>query len=337
MAAAAPEIATAARSWLDALDEVQRAKASFPFSTHERFAWGYTPGVREGLALRDMRPDQRAAAGAIVAATMSRRTEGEIGAIMALETVLGQLERAAGRWGWQRRDPELYWFAVFGDPTASGQWSWRVNGHHVFVHVTLEGDQVLSATPSFLGSNPAVVPNGPHAGERALSGEEALARELLAALPPEERGGVVSDDAFDDILTGTGPLAVMRDVPSGIRHADLGRPRQQALERLIRHFVDRLRPEVADAEWERVAGHGLGDVRFAWAGSEQPGRGHYYAIRGPSFVIEYDNTQNGANHIHSVWRDLDNDWGNDPLARHLAESHGRPGQDQPEERVRGSA
>jgi hypothetical protein len=315
------EIADAVRAWLDGLDDAQRVRATFPFDSRERFVWAYTPGQREGLAIRDMRPDQRAAASAIVAAAMSARTSGEIAAVMALETVLGQIEQAGGRGGWLRRDPELYWFAVFGTPGAPSPWSWRVGGHHVAIHLTVADGEVIGTTPSFLGANPAVVPAGPSAGSRTLSGEEALGRALLAELTPAERRAAVIDDrAPADILTGTGRQADLRQVPAGVRHADLGRERQALLERLIRHYVERVRTDVAEATWARFA-RDLGAATFAWAGPDAPGRGHYYAVRAPGFVIEYDNTQNGANHIHAVWRELDNDWGEDLLANHLADAH----------------
>jgi len=321
MLAAAREITSAVRTWLEGLDDPQRTQATFPFETPERFVWAYTPGPRNGLAIRDMRPDQRAASGAIIAAAMSSRTAGEIAAIMSLETVLGQIEQADGRSAWTRRDPELYWFAVFGTP-GSMPWSWRIGGHHIAIHVTVVDDRVIGTTPSFLGANPAVVPGGPGAGTRTLPGEEELARRLLSELTPTERRAALIDGmAPADILTGTGRVADLRSVPVGVRHAQLGAPRQAALERLILHYVQRIRPEVAEAAWERIVAAGLGDATFAWAGSDAPGRGHYYAVRGPTFVIEYDNTQNGANHIHAVWRDLDNDWGEDVLAEHLASAH----------------
>jgi hypothetical protein len=325
MTSAAGEIRVAVRRWLAGLDEAQRAEATFTFDSPERFVWAYTPGPRKGLAIRDMRPDQRAASSAVVAAAMSARTAGEIAAIISLETILGQLERSSGRSGWTRRDPELYWFAVFGDASSSGPWSWRIGGHHVAIHVTLVDDRVIGATPSFLGANPAVVPSGPRAGARTLPGEEALARALLSELTQPERGiAVVDGVAPADILTGTGRLADLRAVPAGVRHGDLGAPRRAALERLIRHYLDRTRPEVAEEAWQRLVASGLRDATFSWAGPDTPGRGHYYAVRGPGFVIEYDNTQNGANHIHAVWRDLEHDWGEDLLADHLAAVHTRP-------------
>ncbi len=314
MTLAASEIAAAVRAWLDGLDDAQRARASFVFESPERFVWAYTPGPRNGLAIRDMRPGQRAAASAIVASGMSSRTADEIAAIMALETVLGELERAGGRPGWIRRDPELYWLAVFGTPGTSAPWSWRIGGHHVAVHMTVADERVIGATPSFLGANPAVIPNGPRAGTRTLPGEEEMARALLLELTrAERRVALVDDVAPADIVTGT--------VPVGIRHADLGAQRQAGLERLIQYYVERIRPEIADGAWARIMGNDLGDATFAWAGSDVPGRGHYYAIQGPGFVIEYDNTQNGANHIHAAWRDLENDWGDDLLARHVAIDH----------------
>jgi len=319
---AARDITAAARAWLDGLDDGQRARATFPFASPERFVWMYVPGPREGLAIRDLRPDQREAARAILAASLSARAAGEVGAIIALETVLGELERSEGRVDGHRRDPELYWFAVFGEPGTSAAWSWRVGGHHVAIHLTIAGDRVVGATPSFLGANPAIVPNGPLAGTATLPGEEALARTLLAALTPAERSvAVVDDRAPADILSGTGRLADVRSVPVGVRHAHLGPTGQAALERLVRHYVDRVRLDVADAAWERSVARALGDVTFAWAGSDVPGLGHYYAVRGPGFVIEYDNTQNGANHIHAVWRDLRDDWGTDLLGAHLAAAH----------------
>jgi hypothetical protein len=322
MTAAADEITAAVRAWLRVLDDAQRADATCPFDSDERFVWAYTPGTREGLAIRDMRPDQRTAVTRILATSLSERTEGEVGTIMGLETVLGEVERAAGRGGWQRRDPELYWFAVFGEPEDAASWSWRVGGHHIAVHVTIAGGKVIGSTPSFLGANPAIVPSGPRAGFCALGGEEALARELLDGLGPDERGtAIVSDRAPADILTGNAARTDGRDVPAGVRYGRLAAAGRSALERLVRHYVGRVRPEVADAEWARIVDAGLDDVSFAWAGAIEPGRGHYYAVHGPRFLIEYDNTQNGANHIHTVWRDLENDWGEDLLARHVAMEH----------------
>ena len=243
--------------------------------------------------------------------------------MIALETVLGALEREAGRPGWQRRDPGLYWFAVFGEPGGSGPWSWRVGGHHVAIQVTLAAGRVLGSAPSFLGANPAVVPQ--RADRRRPRPQRRGGRwpaALLAGLgDAARRTAVVADVAPADILSGNGPRALVASIPTGVRYAELDAAGRAALERLVRHYLERVRPEVAAQEWDRIRSAGLDEVTFAWAGPDEPGRGHYYAVRGPAFLVEYDNTQDGANHIHAVWRDLANDWGEDLLARHYAAEH----------------
>ena len=318
---AAEELARAVRGWLDGLDTGQRATATYSFLGPERFAWDYRPGARGGLALAEMRPDQRAAALSVVDVAMSARGAGEVAAIIALEPILGALERQTGRSRFER-DPELFWFSVFGDPDAGAPWSWRIGGHHVAIQLTVADGQVVSSAPSFLGANPAVVPSVPRAGARALTGEETLARELLAGLSPEQRAiAIVDPVAPPDIHSGNGARADLRAIPSGIRHDDLTPPQQAALETVIWHYLGRARDDVAAAEWERIADAGLAATTFAWAGPVEPRRGHYYAVRGPRFLVEYDNTQDGANHIHAVWRDLTNDWGGDVLAGHYRRGH----------------
>jgi hypothetical protein len=318
---AATEIAVAVRRWLDDLDAGQRARATFPFASAERFVWAYTPGDRAGLPIADMTAVQRASAMATLDAALSARGAREVRSIIDLEAILGELERQSGRRD-EVRDPERYWFSVFGDPAGADPWAWRIGGHHVAIEFTMAGGEVVGSAPSFLGANPATVPSGSNAGGRAIDGEEKLARALLLGLTPEQRAVAVVDPvAPPDILSGNGRRADVRAIPSGIRHDQLDDGQRDALERLVRHYLDRARPEVADAEWARIASASLSSVTFAWAGPDAPGRGHYYAIRGPVFLIEYDNTQNGANHIHAVWRDLTNDWGEDRVAAHYRAAH----------------
>jgi hypothetical protein len=319
---AADRLTAAARGWLETLDEAQRSRATFAFDDDERLAWDYVPGPRRGLAIGEMTVMQRAAAAAVLEATLSERGAREVRRVIDLEPILGELERGAGRGNWIRRDPGLYWHAVFGTPGSDEPWSWRIGGHHVAIHVTVAAGRVIGTTPSFLGANPATVPDGPSAGLRTLDGEERLARAFLAALTPDQRRAVTVDPvAPADILSGSGRRAELRDVPAGIRHDALDPAQQLALEALIRHYVERSQPAVAEVEWSRIRDAGLDPITFAWAGPEQPGRGHYYAVHGPRLLIEYDNTQNGANHIHSVWRDPTNDWGEDLLAAHYRTAH----------------
>jgi hypothetical protein len=317
-------LASVVSDWLATLDADQRGRAAFDFGDTERFVWAFTPGERAGLALRDMRPEQREAALAVVDVAMSERGAREVRGIVALEAVLGEIERDQGRSNWPRRDPELYWFAVFGDPDAPGEepWMWRVGGHHVAVHMTVAGSEVVASSPSFLGANPAVIPAGPRAGERTLTGEETLARELAIGLPEAARAAAIVDPvAPPEILTSNAARADGTRVPRGLAHADMPAEAQTRFETLIRHYLGRAPDDIAAEEWRRAVADGLAETTFAWAGPTEPGRGHYYAIRGPRLLIEYDNTQNGANHIHAVWRDLENDWGEDLLAHHYRTAH----------------
>jgi hypothetical protein len=322
---AADSLARAVRLWLDGLDAGQRVKATFPFGSAERFAWDYRPGTRGGLALADMRPDQRSGALRVIDVAMSARGADEVASIIALEPILGAIERETGRSRFER-DPDLFWFSVFGDPDLGAPWSWRIGGHHVAIQLTVAEGQIVGSAPSFLGANPAVVPRGPSVGARALTGEETLARQLVTGLSAEQQAiAIVDPEAPPDIHSGNGERADLRAIPSGIRHDDLTPPQRAGLETLIRHYLGRARDDVAAAQWERIADAGLAATTFAWAGPVEPRRGHYYAVRGPRFLVEYDNTQDGANHIHAVWRDLTNDWGEDALAAHYARGHPRSG------------
>jgi hypothetical protein len=312
----------AVMTWVDGLDDRQRAAAMFAFDDPERFTWDYRPGDRAGLALGEMSGPQRADAEAVLATALSSRSHREIQAIIDLEPVLGALERARGVRDWDRRDPARYWFALVGDPAAGGPWSWRLGGHHVAIGQTFVADRFMGSGPSFLGANPATVPSGSRAGARAIDGEETLGRALLASLAPPRAAIAITDaNAPPDILSGNERRARLDGIPEGIRYGQLDVSEQAALRAVIRHYLSRGRDEISIVEWDRIESAGLDDVTFAWAGPDEPGRGHYYAIRGPAFLVEYDNTQDGANHIHAVWRDLENDWGEDLLARHYAAGH----------------
>jgi hypothetical protein len=316
----------AAQRWLDTLTDAQRKVARFPFGTDERYVWNYRPVSHEGLALQEMSAPQRDAASALLDAGLSARGADEARAIMALEPILGEIERLAGRDNWVRRNPLLYWFAVFGEPGKRDPWSWRVGGHHVAVHVTVVDADFVAVTPLFFGTNPATVPHGPHAGLRTLGAEEDLARALLAQLRGDQKAiAIVDPVAPADILTTNYRSADPNSIARGVAYEQLDAGQREGLARLVRHYVERSAPEIALAEWRRIEAAGLERVTFAWAGPEARGQGHYYAVRGPRFLIEYDNTQNDANHIHAVWRDFTNDWGEDLLAAHYAQSHGRHG------------
>ncbi len=305
--------AKAATQWLQSLRTEQQRAASFALDSPERTEWSYLPGSRPGLSLVEMTAAQQDLAMALISTGCGPTEAPHARGAIELERVRRRLAT-----GSDDLDGDRFWFRVFGNPATDDVWAWHVNGHHLAVHVTVTGAGVAT-TPSFLGAEPARVPSGPHAGWRFLAAEEDLGRGLLKTLDTEQtKQALVSEVAPADILTRHDPVVDTALIPSGISHDDLDPAQQERLHGLVRRYFERVPSDHAELCWNRVVDEGLGRLRFTWAGSDQPGQGHYYCVSGPSLLIEYDNTQDEANHIHSVWRDLANDWGFDLLARHYA-------------------
>jgi hypothetical protein len=304
-----PEPGEAAGALLELLPPERRADLWLPWESPARVRWQFTPGSRPGLALADMDAAQRDAALDLLRTALSERGFATARAVMALESVLRGLEERSGTDGFERRHPSHYWFAVFGTPGGEHPWGWRVGGHHVCVHATVVGGSSV-VLPLFLGANPAVAPDG----SRLLAEEEDLGRQLVLSLDGGQRAqAVLSDEAPADILTGNATRADVSAVPVGIGYDDLDPAQQARLAALLDWYAGRGRP-AAQARAE--------DATFAWLGGTGPGQGHYYALRSGSVLIELDNTQDGANHVHTVLRDVRRDWGEDLLAQHYARSHG---------------
>lgn len=312
----------AAQRLLAALSDEQRAKATFPFEGDERYSWHYTPVDRNGLPVKEMNAAQRERALALLASGLSVRGADTAQQIIALEPILRETERIEGRSTAWLRDAERYWFSVFGTPGSQEPWAWRVGGHHIGICLTVIDGDFVAPTPLFFGANPAEVQHGPATGLRTLADEEDLARRLLGSLDADQKAlAIVSPVAPDDILTENFRQVDPALPPAGIRYAHLSGEQRDHLIALIRHYVTRATDEVSGGAWASIEQAGLDSAAFAWAGPETRGRGHYYVVKGSSFLIEYDNTQNDANHIHSVWRDVTNDWGEDLLAAHYAATH----------------
>lgn len=312
---ASRELADAALAFLATLPEDSTRRATYTVDNAERENWHYIPKDRNGLALKDMTPVQRERALALLRAGLSDRGHAQAEAIMGLERVLFEIEGKA------HRDAGLYTFTVFGTPSADGIWGWRMEGHHLSVNFTLVGSNYISTTPSFFGANPAEVRTGAKMGERALGELEDLGRGLLTALDPSQRAvAVISDKAPNDILT-TNKARIVLDSPQGLAFAKMTSEQQQRLQLLVRAYVQRHRDDVASVDLKRIETAGWSGVHFSWSGGQKKGEPHYYRVQGPTFVIEYDNVQNGANHIHAVWRDAAGDFGRDVLKDHYAKEH----------------
>ena len=312
----AQEMAGAATAFLASLTPELRTKAALPFDGAARQDWHYVPRDRAGVEFAQMDDVQRRAARALMRSALSSQGAGKVEEIMLLDAVLREMEKGSG----VRRDPLAYSVAVFGTPGGDA-WGWKLEGHHVSLNFTGAGTST-AVTPAFLGANPAEVRTGERAGLRVLSQEEDLARELLASLTADERRtAVLGDRAPDDILAVPGRALEQVD-GSGLAWAAMNPAQRALVERLLAEFARNLRYDLAEAELARIHAAGMDAVRFAWMGSDRRGEGHYWRLSGPTFVIECDNTQNGANHVHTVWRDRQRDFGRDLLRDHREAEQG---------------
>jgi hypothetical protein len=309
-------MAQAAKHFLDSLTPEQKAKATFQFKDEERSNWHYIPKERKGLPLLEMTPPQKHLAHALLSAGLSQRGYIKATTIMSLEEVLRMLENST----LERRNPEKYYFSVFGEPRENGTWGFRVEGHHVSQNFTIVDGKAIDA-PSFFGANPAEVRQGPRAGLRTLAGEEDLARELLNALDPQQKKiAIVDPAAYKDILTAASRKAALEGQPSGLPAGKMNSKQFEMLMALLEEYASNMPEQMAQAREEQIKKAGK-NLYFAWAGVAERGGPHYYRVQAPSFLVEYDNTQNDANHIHSVWRDFNGDFGLDLLKMHYETSH----------------
>jgi len=320
---AVKRMTVAANDFLNSLDDSQRATASFDFAGDERYKWAYTPIDREGIKLGEMNDAQRKAAFTMMETGYSARGVTTAHRIMELETILGEWEKISEKISKWERNTDRYWFSVFGIPGSVDEpWGFRVGGHHIGLTANVVNGEQVAILPLFFGANPAVIRHGDRKDERTLVEEQDWARSLLLSLDAEQmKLAVVDPIAPADILTTNVRSADPNIAPKGIGFSLLGDQQRDRLVALAKHYVTRGSDDLASNYWRELESVGFNDVTFAWAGPSEVGAPHYYAIRHPRFLIEYDNTQNEANHIHSVLRDYAHDFGEDLLAAHYRDSH----------------
>jgi len=319
-------MAAAATKFLESLTPEQRQQATFAFDGDERTHWHFLPTElfpRHGLTIKQMNQSQRRLAHQLLQAGLSQRGYMTATQIMELEAVLGALEAAERAAAASPpgnplvRDPERYFFSIFGAPSTHNTWGWRVEGHHVSLHFTIVNGTLVAGSPSFFGSNPAEVREGRKKGTRILGLEEDAARALIESLDASQRDkAIINTTAPNDIVTGASvridPLS-----PAGIPASALSAGQRTLLKKLIDVYAGLMADDIAADRLNRIEKAGWNRVAFAWAGPLERGQKHYYRVQGPTFLIEYDNTQNDANHIHSVWRDFSGDFGADLLRQHV--------------------
>jgi hypothetical protein len=305
-------MATAAQRWLAALDQDQQKQARFGFDDPERLNWHFIPRERRGLPIKAMNPAQRALAFGLLQSGTSHTGAIKATTIMSLEAILRDLEQGRG----PTRDPEAYFLSVFGDPSNRGRWGWRVEGHHLSLNFVVEDGKVASATPAFFGANPAEVRQGPREGLRTLADVEDAALRLLQALDDGQRkAAIAAEKAPNDVPSNYGaqgqaglPAKAPEIAPGGVEASRLNAMQRRLLDDLIRAYAENMSPDVA-AAWLADAQRSGDDIRFAWYGPADRSQPHAYVVLGRTFLIEFNNTQNNANHIHSLWRSTLGDFG----------------------------
>jgi hypothetical protein len=316
--------AAAAKKFIGLLDSSQHHEAVYPFDDEERYVYHYFPvNDRKGLSLAAMSPAQRDAAFALVRSCIDGQAEKKIREIIQLEVLLKQIENRPAEDHF--RDPGKYFFTVFGIPSANTTWGWRIEGHHVYFNFSAKDNKLVGGSPAFLGSNPAIVQSGPDKGKEILKEEKETGLALLKLLNDDQKKkAIFSAEAPGEIITGIKRDASMEN-NQGITFASLNSGQQEQLLAIITLYVHRFTKVFASDMLDEIRKAGLDNIRFAWAGSEAtgPGHPHYYRIQGPTIIIEYDNTQNNGNHLHTVVRDLKHDFGGDALLQHYRAGHSR--------------
>lgn len=313
----------AARAYLASLTPEQKARGTFAFTSDERENWHFipfdAPKARKGVALREMTSAQKHLAEALLSAGLS--PEGIIKAhtIMSLDAILKEMEHGKG----PERDPEKYFVSIFGEPTEHGEWGYRFEGHHISLNFTIRDGRIASS-PNFFGANPAEVREGPRAGLRALAREEDLGRALIKSLNDAQRAiAIVDKTAPKDIITFDTRKAALNGQPNGLAYSKMTPAQRDKLTELVTDYASNFPEQIAALRLAQYRKN-QANLFFAWSGGIEKGEPHYYRVQTPVFLIEYDDTQNNANHIHSVWRDFNGDFGGDLLAQHYQASHVAP-------------
>jgi len=326
MQEAATEMAEAANNLLATIDATVVGRAKFLVQDEERRNIHYFPIPRRGLPLKDLNFGQRHLVHALAATGLS--TQGYVKAmnIMSVGQLLRDLDPEKPN---PYRDPDHYYITIFGNPGPTGVWGWRLEGFHLSVNATIVDGKAIAIAPSFMGVHPATVSEGPRKGLRVLAKEEDLGRMLATSLTEEQRRIAFFPipefltETVGGLITGNARKIENRQ-PEGLPASQLTAEQKANLWELIQLYANRHRGEVAQQDLSRIEEEGRDKIYFRWSGSVEPGKGHHYVIQGPTFLIEYDNTQNEANHVHCMWRNLENDFGDDLIRKHYQKFHKAP-------------
>ena len=318
----AQELVATANHFIELLKDEQKAKALFPFDAEERYTFFFVPrNDRKGITFNELNAEQKTAAFSFIQSCLSAQTVKKVQQIMQMETVLKEIEKRKENDNY--RDTGKYYISIFGVPGAKNIWGWRLEGHHTSFHFSAANNKLVSGTPSFLGSNPAIVQNGPKKGLQILKEESDQGFAFLHSLTELQiQKATINSIAPDSIITSNHRVAMLAN-PQGIMYSELNAAQKQQLLKLINVYVHRYTKLFAEDLLKEIQEAGLNNLHFSWAGNttEAFGKAYYYSIQGPTVIIEFDNSQNNANHIHTILRDLKHDFGGDDLLEHYHASH----------------
>jgi hypothetical protein len=299
---------SAANKFLGTLTDAQRAKATFGFDDEERLNWHYIPRERKGLPLRELEGNARRTALALLRSGLSEAGYDQALNVMSLEELLYLLEAGAREERRSKRDPQKYYFSVFGKPAASGKWGWRIEGHHLSLNYTIIDGDLVSSTPEFFGANPGYVDAGPGRTIRVLGPEEDIARQILKACSPATQKQLwLSKEAEKDIRS-VGTTQPDQAKPVGLPVSKMNADQKKLMSELLGEYLKNMPKDVVAERRKAIAEAGMENIYFAWWGDSELNKRHAYRVQGPTFLIEYNNTQNSANHVHAIWRNFDGDF-----------------------------
>ena len=304
----ASNMVSAANKFLGSLSDDQKARATFGFDDKERLNWHYIPRERKGLPLRALEGAPRRNALALLRSGLSEAGYDQALNVMSLEELLYLLEGGSREERRSKRDPQKYYFSVFGTPSAKGKWGWRIEGHHLSLNYTIIDGELVSSTPEFFGANPGFVDAGPGRAIRVLGAEEDIARQILKACSADTKKQLwLSEKAPDDIRS-RGTAQPDQAKPVGLPVSKMNADQKKLMQQLLGEYLKNMPEDVVAERKKTIADAGMENIYFAWWGDAELNKRHAYRVQGPTFLIEYNNTQNSANHVHAIWRNFDGDF-----------------------------
>lgn len=317
----AQELSVKANNFLNTLSKELRSQAQFTLEDEERLNMNYVPIIRKGPTFHDFNDTQKSTALDLLRASVSKEGYKKSIQIMELEKVLLIIDSSFKMPDGTGRDPLNYHFCIFGNPSPTEAWGWRFEGHHISLNFTSNKGEIVSSTPSFMGSNPGIVRIEEQRGKKVLKKESELGFELINSLTKDQlKEAKFSEEAPYEILSANHP-EVEGVEKAGIAYTKLTKVQKKVFNQLLDVYIGNYIFDFQATFRKKIMDAGIENLNFAWAGGLKEGVAHYYRIHGPMLLIEFDNTQNNANHVHTAVRDLTNDFAEDILKEHYKMEH----------------